>query len=364
MGCWNGTCLASNLHVCANKDVAVFMLLENQEKGSFCYSNALYDVCPVPFYGQYDDYGAVEKCHGFGLNLVVEAIREKLYEFGEGPNSCHDIIVNKKNFDLEKMFEADHEDRLGIHEPHRWSSDEYNYQALEKQRLDSGLNESQMFELDRLANKLKQQDDFRRVTHVIIHGDIFRSILEKWYIEEYVGEGGNAGFDNHYVHIYFKDLVSFIPLYVEKLKEEFEKEKSKNEIMAKAGFTFFHMRIDSIFDWNDENLAGKWMSYFDKGSSHTWGLINVKEYVLKYMEQEKWDELALFTKEVLTAAWINSFMMYTRKTWSQTCGRGSQSQELTGYRVLSESILEVIENERKEYCEEEEDIEELEAKDA
>jgi hypothetical protein len=82
MGCWNGTCAVSNLHVTAGQDVIVFLLLKNNEHRSFCYGNALYDICPIPFYGKYNDYGAVEDCTGFGLNIVVEALRERLYEPG------------------------------------------------------------------------------------------------------------------------------------------------------------------------------------------------------------------------------------------------------------------------------------------
>ena len=63
MGSWNATCAVSNLHITAGQDVVVFMLLKNNREKTFCYGNALYDVCPVAFYGKYNDYGAVEHCH-------------------------------------------------------------------------------------------------------------------------------------------------------------------------------------------------------------------------------------------------------------------------------------------------------------
>lgn len=123
MGNWNHTCAVSNLHITAGQKVVVFMLLKNKNDRTFCHGNALYDVCPIPFYGEYDDYGSVENCHGFGLNIVIEAIRNRLYRFGQGPNQYHDCEVNKDNFNIEKMFEADHEDRLGIEHLSTWDID-------------------------------------------------------------------------------------------------------------------------------------------------------------------------------------------------------------------------------------------------
>jgi hypothetical protein len=347
MGSWNGTCAVSNLHVTAGTDVAVFMLLENKEKRSFCYGNALYDVCPIPFYGKYNDYGAVEECYGFGMNLVVEAIRARIYEFGQGPNSCHDTVVNKDNFDIDMLFEADHEDRLGIQELRSWNANEYQRGELEKMRLGNGLTDSQQFELDRLSAKIRQEDTFRQVTHVIIHGEIFKNIMEKWYIGDYVGEGGNAGYDNHYVRVYFKDLVDSIPEYIaKKKKEEDDAKKEDNPVLARI-----MRRMSRGDEWNSPNLATKWLNYFDSGESNTFGLIRVKEYINDYLEKEDWGGLASFVKEALIGAWVNSFMGYTRKVWTQQSGQGGQSQDADGYILLANTVLDILKAEKAEYDE-------------
>ena len=360
MGCWNGTCAISNLHVTAGQDVVVFLLLENKDKKTFCYSNAMYDLCPVPFYGKYNDYGGVEECHGFGMNIVVEALRSQLYQFGQGPNSCHDIEVNKDNFDINMLFEADHEDRLGIQETQSWSHDSYEHRELEKLRLDSGLTDSQQFELDRLANKIKQVDTFRQVTHVIIHGDIFRGIINNWYIEDYVGEGkGTVGYGNSYNHIYFKDAVDSIPEYIARHKAAFDSSKSSDPHIASI-MRRMNMR-GGTFSYNDANLAGRWMQSFERGSSMTFGLIDVNSHVADYMEKEDWDGLAAFTKEALTAFWINAFMSSTRKTWAQTTGKGSQNQDTLGYEVLISAMSGVIaaeKAEQEEWDREDEEVDE------
>ena len=127
MGCWNGTCAISNLYIEGGQDVVVFRLLKNNETLSFCYTNALYDVSPIPFYGIYDYYGGVESCHGAGLPVVLDAIKERLYKFGTGANQYHDIPVNKENFDIDMLFSANLEDRLGIESMETWSTDIYRY---------------------------------------------------------------------------------------------------------------------------------------------------------------------------------------------------------------------------------------------
>lgn len=357
MGSWNSTCAVSNLHVTAGEEVVVFMLLENKESRTFCYGNALFDVCPVPFYGKYNDYGAVEDCHGLGLNIVIEAIREKLYKFGQGPNSVHDCEVNKENFDIDMLFEADHQDRLGVEHFDRWSKDEYELNVLEQKKDSEGLTDAQQFELDRLASKIKKVDNFRRVTHVIIHGKVFKAITEKWYIEDYVGDGkGDKGHGNNYRHLYFKDMLDSIPEYMRRTREHYEKAQAEIDAMSeadKASSAAFRRIMRSmrseIFEWNDPCMAGQWMEYFRRDSSSVWGLISVHEFVNGYIEAKDWTGLESFVKEVLTAAWVNSFMSHTRKIWTKQTGAGSQNSEHLGYQVLAESVLDILKEEKAKY---------------
>lgn len=333
------------------------MLLENKDKKTFCYGNALYDVCPVPFYGKYDDYGGVDDCHGFGLNIVVDAIRSQLYEFGQGPNEYHDCAVNKGNFDIAKLFEADHEDHLGVQKRYEHDSDDYDHRALEEKQTEGTLTASQQFELDRLAFKIKRVDAFRAVTHVTIHGDIFRDIMQNWYIQQYVGGGkGNTGYENNYVDIYFKDIEASIPEYIRRMKDHVDSIKIKIAEIAKNDPSFsisvsMMSRVSNIglFDWKDPCLAGRWLNTFNHGSSCVFGLIDVSDYIYQYMESEDWEGLASFIKEVLTVVWIDAFMSETRKIWTKQSGAGGQNNEHRGYKVLSNSILDILKKEQAEY---------------
>jgi hypothetical protein len=353
MGSWNGTCAISNLHITCGTDVAVFMLLQNHNHKAFCYINALYDICPVPFYGKYNDYGAVEDCTGFGLNIVVDAIRDQLYEFGEGPNSSHDCAVNKATFNLELLFEADLEDRLGVQHLSSWDDDSYDLRELENRRHENvPLSNSQQFELNRLASKIKQEDTFRRVTHVIIHGDVFKSIMEKWYIDDYAGTGkGTSGYENSYTRIFFKDLESSIPEYV--LRKQAKKKAITEEAAARGNNPMSPATYSLLYreEWTPDEpcLAVKWSRSFSPGQSNAFGLIDVEEYVQKYTDNDDWSGLKSFTKEVLTVAWINEFMSQNRKIWTRQSSSGGQGSEALGHALLADTILEIIKAEQDEY---------------
>lgn len=375
MGSWNHTCVISNLHIHSGQDVVVFLLLKNNnsDDGSFCYGNALYDVMPLPFYGKYDDYGGVEECHGFGLPIILEELKGRLYKFGQGPNDYHDCEVTPENLTVEKLFEADHENRLGIQDHSRWDHDDYSIEKLEELRLEKGLTDSQQFELDRLAAKIKKVDTYRQVTHVVVHGDIFKAITEKWYIEDYVGDGkGTVGYDNNYNHIYFKDLIGCIPAYIDKKRavvEEYDRMLAEEAAIHDGASAAQGRQLHRLLaqadreDWNSPNLAARWLNYFkSSGSSNVWDFINVDEHISGYVEKKDWDGLSKFAYELLTAAWVNSFMSYTRKIWVKQTGQGSQNSEPLGYQVLAQATLDILEVERREYgdCEDEEDNEVME----
>lgn len=350
MGSWNGTCAVSNLHVRSGQEVAVFMLLENKGSKSFCYGNALYDVCPLPFYGKYNDYGAVEDCHGPALPIVLGEIKRQLYEFGQGPNSSHDIIVKRSDFDIDLLFEADHEDRLGIQDSYTFDSDEYDLRELRKDSEKDTLTVDQQFELDRLASKLKQVDTFRRVTHVIIHGDIFRDIMEKYYVDIYVGDGkGTVGYNNNYNRIFFKDIADSIPAYIDACKEE----EARINAMADPHEQWAERNIPKD-EWKNPNLATKWLNSF-RNSNEGYGLLLVDEYIREYKSNGLWDDLESFVKEALTGAWVNGYMSSVRKLWSKQTGAGSQNDEHDGYNILIQSMSDVLAAEKKAWDEENEE---------
>src|SRR5271165_3292639 len=98
MGCWNATCVVSNLHIKHGQRVAVFMISRKPKMYSYCYNNSYYTLCSLPFYAKYNDYGGGEDCSGPGLPYILDAIRDNLDEMEQGENPYHDIQVKKEGF--------------------------------------------------------------------------------------------------------------------------------------------------------------------------------------------------------------------------------------------------------------------------
>lgn len=318
MGSWNSTCAVSNLHIKAGQEVAVFMLLQNPGKPhDMCDNDSLYTFCPVPFYGKNDSYGAVEDCHGMGLEVVINAMKENLYEMEVGENQYHDIAVKKKGFDVEKMFEADHEGRLGL----KRSEEDFGYElrVIPHYKSQKNLSKSDALHLAQLEKNLADNlNTFQRLTHVQIHMDIFNDILANFAI--------STGWKKS---VKFAEVAKTIPALVDELQEE-----------AK-GSTFYI--VDVLFS---DILAAKFLG----GSMHSKkSLLNsvaaIKQAIKNGMTTA---ELCEYLEEILKGQWINYFMSDTRKIWVPQCGVGSQAEETKGYEVLMKSMAKIIKAEKIE----------------
>lgn len=115
MGCWNHTCALTNLPVFAGEPVYTFLLENYGAIDDRCYSGGAWGLYPFHFTGKYNDYGAVEYCEGKFLPYILSDIKESLVEFNLGSDKTHDIIVKKEDFDIDLLFDADHEGRLYVY---------------------------------------------------------------------------------------------------------------------------------------------------------------------------------------------------------------------------------------------------------
>jgi hypothetical protein len=75
----------------------------------------------------------------------------------------------------------------------------------------------------------------------------------------------------------------------------------------------------------------------------------MSEIVEDLTDKEDWDTLAKVVREALVGMWVNSFMSYTRKLWSKQSGSGSQNDEPLGYKLLANTVLNILEEERLEH---------------
>lgn len=88
MGCWNGTCMISQLPILYHEKVKVIPIQkvshEVMPNHTICYSDTLYKPLPILLEGQYNDYGIIEFVEGDTQALI-------------------DLVVNKSDLTLEEI---------------------------------------------------------------------------------------------------------------------------------------------------------------------------------------------------------------------------------------------------------------------
>ena len=127
MGSWNHTCAVTNLPIMYGEEIEVILLKSQtspRDRASSCYPYAYHTPIPLTFHGKYNDYGAVEECEGVARDIIVDALRDNLYEMEMGENEYHDIPAKKDDFDIDMLFNLDHEGRLFIKNPLSGFADE------------------------------------------------------------------------------------------------------------------------------------------------------------------------------------------------------------------------------------------------
>lgn len=80
MGCWNETCLVSNLPITVGDEVAMILLVPSHSFINGCgyRNNDFFKPCCLPIFGEYNDYGSVENITNDNYALeYLKILREK-----------------------------------------------------------------------------------------------------------------------------------------------------------------------------------------------------------------------------------------------------------------------------------------------
>ncbi len=336
MGSWNGTCAISNLHILSGQRVAIFMLTRNARPDNYCYNNTFYNPVLLPFYGEYDDYGSAENCYGSGMPIILDAIKSKLTELEQGPNEYHDPEAKSETFDISTLFNLDHEDRLYI----KGDIDIPWLKSWTKSRLEKGDDVPAATFASEVLEKIKLGT---RCTHILIHGDIFDDIINKWQQTDYRSDNTKRG-GYRYLKYKFADVVASIPEYLSVLREKTKKLdipglRLRSAVLSMRG---------GLFPYDTTNLAGKWLQ---PDSSDRNGLIDLHELIVEASEHLDDEEMTELLTDLLKGRWINAFMAFSRKPWLKQIGSGSQNQEHDPYRLLIRSMAGVLKKEKEEWDE-------------
>lgn len=342
MGCWNKTCMISGLHIRAGQPVAVFMLGQRKVHfDSFCYSNSYFDACLLPFYGEYNDYGAVEKCHGVGMNYIVEALRENLVEMEQGSNPYHDPPAKKDTFNIDKLFELDHEGRLLVKD--HYSEERYLKAFLEMSR--ANLTPDQIKSLEYKIKNMGVEDLGQHVTHVQIHADVFNYIIDNFKVEESYRNRKNEYARREYG---FAEILADLPAYIDKVYEKIAEAKEMQKADpkdVKYAVWMLRQEMSELFPYDTTNRAARFLRFESSSESSSRFLINFRDLIMTAAAKETPEKFKELLIDMLKGQWISVFMSWSRKAWFKPIGEGSQNDEHRGHRTLIGAIQSVLDKE-------------------
>lgn len=324
MGSWNGNCAVSNLHIHYGQRVVIFMLQENKHRDSFCHTNAYYNYCPMPFYGEYNDYGAAENCSGYGLPLIIESIRENLMEFELGENQYHDVPVKKDEFNVELLFEADHENRLALYSK--------TNVRLAQMLLHHATSPIEKAEAEANIETLKTKGT--RIAPVMIHGDVFDYILDN-VTQEFYYRNEDGKFVSH--EYKFQDLVDSLPEFIVRLRCA----------MTDKYFSI-ETSVRQMFQDNEVNYAARWLGREERDTTF---LFNLGEVAREQFPAMADSEIKEFLTEYSKGLWMNAYLERAHKVWLKPSS-GSQDNDHTPYQILHAAVAGVLAKEKAEWGEE------------
>lgn len=301
MGCWNHTCAISNLPVHYNDKVIVLILKARYTLDPNCSDNTMFwSPFPAYFEGSYNDYGAVENCHGPMLPYILDTLKTMIVEYAVGDNKYHDIEVSAKNFTVEKLFEADHENRLQA-KPTQF---ERNFHGATS------------------PSPLK---------HIVILKSVFDKIISTIKCGEY---------DDNYKRLYrgrdeLKEQAKQLADHIIKLRT-IDRKVDDGVILA------FEMQnqIEQL------NSIGRHIWFSRMGISN-WDISTKCELTLSSgMEQNL---IHFFLNQYVDLMLLDLFMVDARKMWVPTTGSGSQSSSTYGQELLASIIMDGAAKIKKRY---------------
>lgn len=306
MGSWNNTCGLTNLPIHEGEAVYVFPIKEKDLSGyrSHCYSTAFYRPMITPFVAEYNDYGGAENCTGLILNDFINEMKRTLVEMDQGDNQYHDIPIRKDEFDIDKFFEAVHEDRLYVDD---WTSK-------------------------------------RPVYFTMIRKDVVDRLWNEWTFDIYVGEGKGTDPNDCYERNLTYAIIAdkFVPKLMDTVRETIATTEDMDKIERYVNRKFA-MRGDE----REPVMRSLIMSF---ENHEFWDAAFTKDKILESAVEGNYNHATELLKLQLIGVMVNEMMESTRRVWLPVMHQGSQSAEHKEYRLLHKLANDVIDARDAEYA--------------
>lgn len=317
MGCWNGTCGVSQIHIRAGEEVVVFPLA-SVPASDLCYTTGFWSPFALPFYGQYDDYGNAEETHGIGLKyLLTELHRVRLGD--EEAEADVDVVGSEEAF-----WNGTHRRTLFI------KGGSYHPKA--------------------------------QIDKMMVKKSILDHLMENFQMESY--DWDNKTYESTYYYYTYHDLVKGIPAIADALLDvdslfpnfnvlpEPDRTAMKRMMMRHdyLGGICRALNKDDDLKQSDPlyNRAASWLSHQPSHLRYGGFAFNIDDVVSELVENADRDSLIAVLTDYMTMMFVDQLFMTTRKLWTPQGGAGSQSDEESGYRALAAAVTSVLDAEARE----------------
>ena len=282
MGCWNETCLISNLPVTHGDEVAMTVITKNED-GEWYKPNSLFYISPIMFYGEYNDYGSGEECYGLGLDFTKDEYHN--YKTTLDKDLPPDELV-------EKIARED----LKFH----------NVKSFK-------------------ASLMGYEDSDRCGRLGFIRKDVLDRIMEDYTWEQTFYQKTEDG-SYIYETINYQYFLDCIPNTIKTCKAFYKKQA---ELYASMPSLAMSMPLPDS-DMEDTDMLLKWLFAHDKESSNHPFHKSITNKVKELAEANKDEELTEFLAEFSKYSILYKFMMESRKVFtpqpntSQECDTDAQ----------------------------------------
>lgn len=281
MGCWNGTDVMTNLPIMSGDKVKLIIIVKNAGIGEglngACYTTDVCDVVSLPISGEYDDYGCIENIEE---NANTEAILKHFT--GNGLVNKDKEIVSTTYTNIEDLIKGIERGKVYIHDTF------------------SGEDKKVMFSL--------------------VLKDIWDSVIEHMQKEtSYFYSGAEDSKEQTYQNAYQK-----------RINEFFDGKKKYHELLKKAKECKDDEERQAIL--LDASIA----SMSDVSSRHP--IFGNGFRFIKYQNEDP-KGYDTFKELFYEMAIFECAMNQSRRAWLPPNSAGSQSEEFSLHKRISEITL-------------------------
>jgi hypothetical protein len=338
MGCWNGTCMISNLPIISGEKVKLIILRKAISStrifnsSAYVYSHDIFTPSFFPLSGVYNDYGMIEGVEeDWNYQLIEKYFKElfgnKIIADGETKENWTliDVLDGVERHDLKYYGKPTKEDlrrqAMAVEACKVYGKQGFSSEKIEKEWLE--LRDMDTSETLRTAN----------LSFVMIREDIWNHICGK-YVGEFYNKDAKGPNDKDfylsarkYCRIEFeKGLMQAL-----KLKELLERDKTDKEDVLKElrGLISGGLAMNVFTRQNLDFIAPE---LYDK-------------IAIDGDTERREDILNRYTEFTI----ISSFLSETRKGWMIQPGAGSQHDGWETHLMLAEKLVELCNEKLKEF---------------